>query len=122
MVKLPKYVFWIAVIFCWPSMLLAADPVAPLHVHERDEVTVKLMPGPCVDPTTVMLIAMNVSPELQAKFRAIESNWLMRDGSRRDYAGCWLETGDDFLLIFSDATGTRISKARFNRRKGMVDS
>jgi hypothetical protein len=99
--------------------LYAAEPVKPLYVHERPEVTIKLMPTSCVDPATHMLIASQI-PDMLPQFRGLESNWAMKDGTRQDFGGCWLEIAGDLLIVFSDGTGTRISKAKFTHRKGMV--
>jgi len=94
----------------------------PLYTHVSDDVTIKLMPSPCVDPTTSIIIAMNMPPEAQSKFRHLESSWVVPGVGRRDYPGCWMEDGDYLFLIFSDATAGRVTKKEFTKRKGVTES
>lgn len=110
-------VLLLAVIF-WPWEAMAQD--LPLHVHEGEAATVKLMPGTCADPTSRMLIA-SLPPELQAlKWRHIDSRWRMQDGGYRDFPGCWADVGDSFLVVFSDATGGMVKKSEFRKVKGQT--
>lgn len=100
---------------------------APLHVLERDGVTINLMAGPCIDLTsTAMIASSNLAGKL-AEFRAIDSTWLMKDGTRQDFAGCWLEltkeqTGGEegFLVLFSDRTFDVVAKSEFRKAKGQT--
>lgn len=103
----------------WYGKAYAQD--LPLHVHEGEGATVKLMPGPCVDPTTLMLIAGGLPPELQVlQWRHIDSRWRMQDGTQQDFQGCWAEQGDSFVVVFSDATVGMIEKSKFKRAKGQT--
>lgn len=113
MAKLPKWLPVLVFLFCFPTMVGAQD--LPLHVHEADGVTIKLMPGPCVNQTAQMIIAMN---GLQGEFKHIDSTWRMRDGSYKEFPGCWAEEGDQFIVIFSDQTGGYVKKSDFKRMKG----
>ena len=97
-----------------------ADTAIPVYSHQSDAATIRPMPTPCTDPTAAILIAVNFPPEMQAQFRHIESNWAMPDGKRQDFAGCWMERGDELFLIFGDGQAFRIPKAEFTKRKGMT--
>ena len=97
-----------------------AETAVPVYSHQSDQATVRLMPSPCIDPTAAIIIAVNFPPEMQIQFRHIESNWLMPNGSREDFSGCWMERGEEFFLIFGDGRAFRITKADFTKRKGMT--
>lgn len=90
----------------------------PLHVLERPEVTINLLPSPCVDPVSLALATRGLPEPLLKDLKAIASNWLEKDGSRKDYAGCWLDMHHGFLVIFSDRTYDIIDKAEFKKTKG----
>ena len=123
MCKIPKYARWIALLFTWPTLLFAVT--IPLHVLEKDEVTMRLMGTPCVDPVSAR-IGLNLPPELYGKLQAIESTWLMKDGTRKDFPGCWVEVDaklageDGYFVIFSDGTYGVVPKAYFLKTKGSV--
>lgn len=78
----------------------------PLHVHEEDGLSVRLMPGPCVEPIS----KASIRPIHRERAKAIESDWRMADGSVQPFAGCWIELSkeeaktakDVFVLFFSD--------------------
>lgn len=131
-----RVVFLIVLVLAVGMLLVPLRVVAqevPLYVHERPEVTVRLMPGPCVDGVSAMMIA-TAPQQYRGDWRAIESNWLMRDGSRMDFAGCWLELSAEkaadlssgrlleaaFLLVFSDQTASAIPKREFLKRRGQM--
>jgi hypothetical protein len=114
MPKLPLVVL----AFIVSSPTLAQQTVIPLHVFERPEVTMNLMPGPCVDPVSLDLARRGLPPQNIQNLKAIASNWLERDGSRKDYAGCWLDLGAGFLVIFSDKTYDVIPKDEFKKMRG----
>jgi hypothetical protein len=120
--KLPRYVVILALLFCFPSMVLAQ---VPLHVLERPEVRMRLMDAPCSDPKSAM-IAMNLPAELHPKLKAIESSWLMKDGSWQEFAGCWVEVSkemagvDGFFVVFSDGGYGVAPRADFKKTKGTV--
>lgn len=106
----------------------------PLYVHEQREVTVKLMPGACSDGRTLSMLATAPETYRKAHWRAIESSWLMANGSRMDFAGCWMEVDAEqaselsggamreaaFLLLFSDGDQFGIPKSKFGRKRGQV--
>lgn len=92
----------------------------PLHVLEKGNVEIRLMGTPCVDPASIA----QIRPIVLHRFRAIESVWPERDGSRKAYAGCWAEltaeeAGEEvFLLVFSDGASGGIPKSEFKKVKG----
>ena len=97
--------------------------VIPLHVLEKDGVQIRLMDGPCVDARSIMMIR----PDALPRFKAIHSTWPEKDGSRKDYAGCWAsltaqESGseDGFLVIFSDGESGFVPKSEFKKVRGQV--
>lgn len=106
-----------------PPAVQAVD--IPLHILDKPEVTMRLMDKPCVDPVAQML-SMQLPAELHPKLRAIESTWLMRDGSRREFAGCWVEVSkelagvDGYFVAFSDQTYGVVPKTDFLKTKGAV--
>jgi hypothetical protein len=121
--KLPRYVAFIALIFCFPTLVLAQ---VQLHYFEHPEMTVRLMDAPCVDATSVMMIARGMPANTHARFKHIDSNWKMKDGSRQDFVGCWArvpkeESGaevDAYLLIFSDGNVFMVPTSEFDKVKG----
>jgi hypothetical protein len=119
--KLPRWAKLLIFLTCWPAAVLAQNKLIPLHVLENESITVHLMPSPCADPFARRVIRA----EKLSQFRAIESNWRMRDGSRQDFAGCWVEekteTGEDaFFLLFNDGEHFLVLKSEFNRRRGQT--
>ena len=111
------------------TLLFVMAPVAvgggevPLYVHESDGVNVRLMPGACVEPTTLAFVA--TLPVYAERFRAIESVWRMRNGQAKPFAGCWLELSEQesggeitFVLVFEDGERYVIPKAAFLQRQG----
>jgi hypothetical protein len=53
------------------------------------------------------------------KWRAIDSRWLMKDGTRSNFPGCWAVLGKSFLFVYSDQTGDDVKRADC-RLKGQV--
>jgi hypothetical protein len=97
----------------WATKAYAED--IPLHVAETNGVEVRLMGTPCVDPVSLSL----VKPQYLERLKAIQSTWPEKDGTRKAYAGCWLElTADEspepaFLLVFEDGTHGVVPKSEF---------
>lgn len=96
----------------------------PLHVYDDGATVIRLMPGPCVHPMIIGFVGQG-GPEYTERLRAIESTWPHKDGTRHEYAGCWLglskkEGGGKelFFLMFSDGHRFVIPKAEFLRGKG----
>lgn len=121
---LPKW-FWAGVIFI-VSVVLYAMPVRaqdiPVHVLEKDGVEIRLMGTPCVDPKSIA----SINPAFLSRFKAIDSVWPEKDGSRKRYAGCWAEIKageygaleDTFVLVFEDNTSGAVPKSEFKKVKG----
>lgn len=94
----------------------------PVHVLEKDGVTVRLMGTPCVDPKSIA----QINPAFLPQFKAIDSVWPEKDGSRKRYAGCWAEIKageygaleDTFVLVFEDNTSGMVSKSEFKKVRG----
>jgi hypothetical protein len=100
-----------------------AEPI-PVHVHESENVIVRLMPVACSDHTSLMILAMQ-APDHLHKAKAIESLWRHPDGAMHPYAGCWLEfsaeeTGGEagFLVVFQDGKGGFVTKKEFAKKPG----
>lgn len=97
----------------------------PMHVIERQGVSIRLMRGPCADPASSIAIAVNL-PQYVQRFRAIESTWPMQDGSRKDFAGCWGEfskeesgaPGAVLVLVFSDGQHYTVLKDEILKKGG----
>lgn len=121
MVKIPSWAKVLIYLTCWPAAVLPQDKALPLHVFEDNGTTINLLPGQCSDPFALAAIL----PEWRAKFRAIESNWHMKDGSQHDFAGCWIEEktdkGEDaFYLLFNDGDQFLVLKSAFDKRQGQT--
>lgn len=114
---------------CLAGLFIAATEAygveIPVHVWSDGKTTIKLMPGPCVDPM--------VKPFLEAvgelpKFKAIESNWTYQDGRKQKHGGCWAEfTAKEagapepvFLLLFDDGDKHVVLKSEFLKKRGTV--
>lgn len=120
---LPWYI-WAFLIF---TVIFATTSVAeeiPLHVLDKDGVVIRLMDKPCVDPVATGMIL----PQALHRFRAIESMWPEKDGSRKAWGGCWAEltpeetsTGQaSFLLVFGDGEHGVVAKEEFKKTRGQV--
>lgn len=115
------------------SMLARAEATEtvpiPVYVYEQDGTTIRLMPGPCVDAVSKVTI-MRGAPQHLERFKAIESVWPMKDGTKRAFAGCWAElaageigipedkAGRDervLLLLFADGQGFAMKKRDFQK-------
>ncbi len=100
------------------------EEVIPLHVLEKDGVVINLMGTPCVDRVSLDLVL----PKHHSRLREIRSVWPERDGSRKAYAGCWMEVTKEeannadggFLVVFEDREHTVIEKSEFKRGKGQA--
>ena len=95
----------------------------PVQVLEKQGITIRLMNRPCVDAVSISLI----QPQHLPRFKAIESVWPERDGSKKAYAGCWTlltaqESGADecFLVVFSDMQSACIPTGEFRKMRGQV--
>ena len=133
--KFPKFtllpwLLWALVVGLVIAGVLYASKVAseevPVHVFEDKGVLIRMMPGPCVDGVSALVISMNVPPQFSSKFRAIESEWPMQDGSRRAFAGCWASfkaeeigsTEDVLVLVFEDRQYFVVPKKEFLKTPG----
>jgi hypothetical protein len=102
----------------------AARAEEPLHVRETDEHVIKLMPGPCTDSRTVLLVARGSRVPFE-RWRHMETLW-NADGKWEPWGGCWLEVtaeeagapGDVILMLWADGSNDSILKRRFERRRG----
>lgn len=101
----------------------------PLHVLDKEGITISLMGGACEDTVSLGLI----KKEYHARAKALRSVWPERDGSRKVYAGCWIELtkkdmgvpeeqewGGAFLVVFSDGESGVIPKTEFKKVRGQV--
>lgn len=111
-----------AVILYLGFSLPARAEEVPVHVHEQDGLSIRLMSGPCVDANSLAFMGGHYTERL----RAIESTWRMRDGSTKTFAGCWMlltkeEAGaESFFLIFEDGERHLIPKNDFLKKRGQV--
>jgi hypothetical protein len=102
---------------------VAPQQEIPMHVYQDESKTIRLMPGPCVHPGVKEFIGAS-TPELAERFRAIESTWRMSDGTRKAFAGCWIEfTADEvgyeaLALLFEDGERYLVDKAEFLAGEG----
>lgn len=124
--------FWVTVVIVAVTFLYFLPRMAgaqgsqvdiPVYVIDKDSVLIRLLDKPCVDKASLSQIA----PEFHAKFRALDSVWPERDGSRKSYAGCWDElkkgeygmTEDAFILVFSDGASGIIPKSEAAKKTGL---
>lgn len=121
--RLRKFVFFALGLVALGLLLVATRAYAndvPLHYLEQRGVEIRLMSGPCVDEVSIRLIR----PDQVSRFRAIQSVWPERDGTRKTYAGCWAEltpaearnVEGGFLVVFSDGESGFIPKSEFKRK------
>ena len=96
----------------------------PVHVHESRAVTIRLMPGPCVEPRIVMVLTRAGTID---RFKAIESTWVYESGEKKTHAGCWTEftaqeTGSkaSFGMIFDDGERFVVPKEEFLKKPGQT--
>lgn len=97
----------------------------PIYVVERDGLSLRFLSSPCTDASSLILIS-GAPPQFRQGWRAISSDWRMRDGSTRLFDGCWLEikkeqlgTEDDvILLVFSDGMTGEVLKKDLLRNPG----
>ena len=123
--------FWFTIIvtaftflYFLPGMAGAQSTVdIPLYVIEKDSVLIRLLNKPCVDKVSLSQIA----PEFHAKFKALDSVWPEKDGSKKSYAGCWYEVKageygmpeDVFVLVFSDGASGVVPKSEAAKKTGL---
>lgn len=115
--------FAAVIILCmpWQAFSQAKVEEIPLHVHEGQAVKVRLFGSACVDPVSRAMARRGLPPSEVSKLRALASNWLMPDGSRQDFPGCWLELGTEaFLVIFSDSTYDVVPRSEFRKMRGQL--
>lgn len=128
---IPTALKWLILFLCPVVWGCATAPqtkeakIVPLHVFENDAVIVNLMPAPCVEPRSKMMALTSPLADRIEQFQALESNWLEKDGSRKDYPGCWIELSAEdtgsvpaFLVLFSDGTHDVVPKSAFAKSKG----
>jgi hypothetical protein len=115
------FVLLFALAATWPTKAYSQD--IPLHVLDKDGVNIKLMGTPCVDAPSMSMIR----PDALSRFKAIESVWPEKDGSRKAYGGCWTEltaaesgSVDGFLLVFADGASGFVPKSEFRKVRGQV--
>jgi hypothetical protein len=95
----------------------------PLHVLDKDGISISLMDRPCTDPVSIG----RINPQHLPRFKAVRSVWPEKDGTRKEYAGCWAtltpeESGsvEGFLIVFSDGESGFIPKSEFKKTRGQV--
>lgn len=111
----------VAFLYFLPRMASAQVDI-PVYVIDKDSVVIRLLNKPCVDPISLS----QISPEFHSKFRALDSTWPERDGSKKDYAGCWYEVKageygmpeDAFVLVFSDGASGIVPKSDAMKKTG----
>ena len=123
------WLIWAAVVGAVIAAVLYASKVhseeIPVHVYDGDGVTMRLMRSPCSDPRSGMMIASEI-PQYLDRFKKIESEWRMQDGSKRSFSGCWAtfakgEVGnplDVLVLVFEDGQNFVVPKEEFLRKPG----
>lgn len=122
-----RVIAWLGVVRLLVLVSVATQTHAveiPVQVLEKDGITIRLMNTPCVDPVSVAAI----NPAFLARFKGLESVWPEKDGSRKAYAGCWVELKagesgafeDGFLVVFSDGESGFIPKTEFKKTRGQV--
>ena len=97
----------------------------PVYVAEHDGLTLRMLPSPCADASSLILVT-SAPPQYQQGWKASSSDWRLRDGSWRTYDGCWLEIkkevsgaeDDIFVLVFSDGTSGQALKRDLLRKPG----
>lgn len=108
-----------------PAPPQAQDTPIPVHVYDDGKVQMRLMPGPCVDVrSTAKLVASPLAGYIH-RFKGIDSTWPMKDGSRKEYAGCWAEFEPGELgapetvlvLVFEDGAALIVAKDEFLQTK-----
>lgn len=119
-----------AIVFAGAAALLlypkkAGAEEIPVYVAEHDGLTLRLLPSPCTDMTSLMLIA-TAPPHLQTGWRSSSSDWRMPNGQWQTFAGWWLEikkenagSDDDIIvLVFSDGQTGQAFKKVLLKTKG----
>ena len=95
----------------------------PVYVAEHDGLTLRLLPSPCIDPSSLIVIT-SAPPQFRQGWRASSSEWRLRTGQWQTFAGCWLEIkkedakseDDIFVLVFSDGMTAQIFKRDLLRK------
>src|SRR6185503_6023957 len=82
----------------------------PVYVAEHQGVRIQMLSTPCTDPVSVNL-TLQAPAQFVGRFKGLTSVWRMKDGSWKEFPGCWLEVkkseipgleDDVFVLVFSD--------------------
>lgn len=110
----------VLILTAWATGAYAEE--IPVHVLDKDGVEIRLMNKPCVDKVSIS----QINPAFLDRFKAIDSVWPEKDGTRKRYAGCWAllakgEYGmpeDTFLLVFEDNTNGAVPKSEFSKKTG----
>lgn len=97
----------------------------PVHVVDQQMVKMRLLSSPCADPVSLAMIA-TAPPKWHDKFKAISSQWLGKDGSWSEFAGCWMELTKEeagtpenvFVLVFSDGASAMVLRSELLKRPG----
>lgn len=113
-----------AVLYAFVYMKPARAEEIPVHVGEIQGAVIRLMPSPCADPRSQFML-MNGLPQYLDRFKAIDSEWPMQNGTRRRFAGCWAEFAageigpeEAFVLVFEDGQGGALKKSDFLKKPG----
>ena len=118
-----RVLFWAAVLAGIALVTKAYSEEIPVHVLEDGQITLRLMPGPCTDAMSALVISNVVPQEYHARFKAIDSVWPEKDGSRKSYPGCWAEFSTSeagssepiIFMTFSDGAYGTLPKSKFNK-------
>lgn len=119
--------FWGTVVAVVATFFWAVGAYAeevPVHVIEQNGIVIKLMSTPCVDPKSLA----QINPQMAPKFKASDSMWPEKDGTKKRYAGCWLEVKageygmpeDVFVFVFEDNTSGVVPKAEALKKTGLT--
>ena len=82
----------------------------PVYVAEHEGVRIQMLSTACTDPVSVNL-TLQAPAQFVGRFKGLTSVWRMKDGSWKEFPGCWLEVkkaeipgleDDVFVLVFSD--------------------
>jgi hypothetical protein len=118
-IKLRWYVVAFIFLVTLPSQVFSQE--FPKHVFETDGLVAKMMDKPCTDPATLALIVAALPEKYHKGWKHMDSNFRMRDGSHKDFAGCWFDEEDSVTVLWgSDGMNGSIKKSQLKRAKGSL--
>ena len=92
------------------------------YVYQDSGVSMKFMSEPCNDPRVMQMIISGMPSHVE-RFKAIQSNWKMKNGTWKTFNGCWAELTKDEVgfeavaMIFEDGDYFVVNKADFFKKK-----